>query len=283
MTTNAAEAPHEVPAVGPSKSEAPKQERERSTIDFPYLSLDVAIEIVKAVHETGGTRAEFDQVAAHIGESAKGSAFRNKVTTARTFGLATYSTGTITLTPLGSRLADPDQEKGAKAEAFLSVPLYKRLYEDFKGSVLPPTNAGLETVIEGLGVSTKQKDKARQAFQRSAQQAGFFAYGATKLVYPAIAATGTAKANLKVEEEGREHDQEEKGKKGGGGRGGNDNGQHPLIEGLLEELPKPKTEWPMEERKNWLEMASTIFNVIYKNSDDNRGSLRVVVEKASAK
>jgi len=39
----------------------------------------------------------------------------------------------------------------------------------------------------------------------------------------------------------------------------------------------------MEERKNWLEMASTIFNVIYKNSDDSRGSLRVVVEKASAK
>lgn len=58
---------------------------------------------------------------------------------------------------------------------------------------------------------------------------------------------------------------------------------HPLIVGLLEELPKPKTEWPFEERKRWLEMVAGIFNVIYKDSDDNRGVLRVTVEKSSAK
>jgi len=50
---------------------------------------------------------------------------------------------------------------------------------------------------------------------------------------------------------------------------------HPLIEGLLKELPEPKTEWPIEERKNWLEMVSGIFNVIYKTSDDSRGSLKL--------
>jgi len=233
------------------------------------------------VHSTGGARAGTDQVAAHMGESANGGAFRNKIATARIFGLATYASETITLTNLGSRLNDPDQEKAAKAEAFLTVPLYRRIYDDYKGLVLPPTNSALETVIEGYGVSTKQKDKARQAFQRSASLAGFFEYGNNKLVYPASAATGTAKAP-KVEDEGREHDQDEKGKKGGGG-GGNGGSQHPLIEGLLKELPQPKTEWAMEDRKNWLEMASTIFNVIYKNSDDSRGSLRVVVEKSSAK
>jgi hypothetical protein len=282
METAEAKVLQEAPTSEASTGGNQKQERERSTIEFPYLTLEVATEITKAVHARGGSRAGFDEVAAHIGESAKGSAFRNKVTTARSFGLATYSNGTITLTPLGSRLADPDQEKAAKAEAFLSVPLYKRLYDDFKGSVLPPTNAGLETVIEGLGVSTKQKDKARQAFQRSAQQAGFFAYGTTKLVYPTLAATSGSTTKPKVEEEEREHEREDKGKKGGN-NGGDGGSQHPLIDGLLKELPVPKTEWPMEERKNWLEMASTIFNVIYKNSDDSRGSLRVVVEKSPAK
>jgi hypothetical protein len=38
----------------------------------------------------------------------------------------------------------------------------------------------------GLGVAKKQTDKARQTFQRSAQQAGFFAYGQDRLVMPAV-------------------------------------------------------------------------------------------------
>lgn len=254
-------------------------ERERSSISFPYLDLDVAVEIVRAVHATGGQQSQLDQVAAHLGESATGGSFRTKIITTGIFGLARYSTGTISLTALGSRITDPAQEKAAKAEAFLHVPLYKRIYDDYKGLVLPPTLAALESVMVTLGVAQKQKDKARQVFLRSAQQAGFFAYGTTKLVYPTgIAPTGSP-TKPKLEDEEHEH---EKGKRGGGA-GGNGGGQHPLIEGLLKELPEPKTEWAMEERKNWLEMASTIFNVIYKNSDDSRGSLRVVVEKASAK
>jgi hypothetical protein len=260
-----------------TESNKPKQERERSTIEFPYLSLDVGMEIAKAVHATGGTHASWDLIAAHMGESATGGAFRNKVTTARQFGLATSANGVVTLTSIGARLSDPDQEKAAKAEAFLQVPLYKRLYDDFKGLVLPATNTGLETVIENLGVSAKQKDKARQAFQRSAKEAGFFAYGASKLVYPVLGPAGNSPKPKDKEDPPLDPP---KGGNGGGGDGGN---QHPLIEGLLKELPEPKTEWAMEERKNWLEMASTIFNVIYKNSDDSRGSLRVVVEKGSAK
>lgn len=256
------------------------QERERSTIVFPYLSLDVAVEIVKAVHATGGQQSQMDQVAAHLDESPNGGAFRMKIVTSRIFGLVKYSTGTVSLTPLGSRITDPDQEKAAKAEAFLHVPLYKRIYDDFKGLVLPSTPAALESVMVTLGVAQKQKDKARQVFLRSAQQAGFFAYGTTKLVYPTITATG-ATPKPKVDEE--EHEREDKGRNGGGGGGNDGGGQHPLIEGLLKELPQPKTEWTMEDRKNWLEMASTIFNVIYKNSDDSRGALRVVVERGSAK
>lgn len=276
--TEAAKKEEQVPVV-PTASDA-AQERERSTIVFPYLSLDVAVDIVKAIHATGGQQSQMDQVAAHLGESANGGSFRTKIVTSRIFGLLKYSTGTLSLTPLGSRITDPDQEKAAKAEAFLHVPLYKRIYDDFKGLVLPPTAAALESVMVTLGVAQKQKDKARQVFLRSAQQAGFFAYGTTKLVYPTIAVTASTPKS-KVDE--GEQEKEDKVKNGGGSGGNGGGGQHPLIEGLLRELPEPKTEWTMEDRKNWLEMASTIFNVIYKNSDDSRGALRVVVERASAK
>ena len=242
--------------------------------------MDVAVEIAKTVHDLGGTKCQWDQLAAKLNQAAKGGGFRTRVMTAKTFGLVTYSQGIVTLTLLGSRLSDPAQEVAAKADAFLAVPLFSKIYEQFKGGVLPPA-AGLETAMVALGVTPKQKDTARQVFQRSATEAGFFAYGSSRLVLPSFKSSAAAQPKDSDDTKNGGVDHAPKKKSGNGG--GDDGSQHPLIEGLLKELPEPKTEWPMEERKNWLEMASTIFNVIYKNSDDSRGSLRVVVEKASAK
>ena len=49
--------------------------------------------------------------------------------------------------------------------------------------MLPPA-AALEREMGQLGVASKQTGKARQAFERSAEQAGFFAHGADRLVMP---------------------------------------------------------------------------------------------------
>jgi hypothetical protein len=265
----------------------PKQERERSTIEFPYLSLDVAIEIVMAVHATGGQKSLIVQTAAHLDEKPNTGAFRNKLATARIFGLATYSiaAGSVALTPLGSRLTDPDQEKGAKAEAFLNVPLYRRIYDQYNGVVLPPTSAALETALVSLGVAAKQKDKARQAFQRSAQQAGFFAYGTTKLVYPVLSGKDIKGApangddpNKKSPKDKDEDEEEKKLKKGGSGEPPT---YHPFIAGLLETLPPtgvPKTEWTLQGRQDWLQTAAGIFNLIYKTSAEDKGTVTVSLE-----
>ena len=246
--------------------------RERSTIEFPYLDLDAAVEIAKGVHQVGGSSCGWDQLAAQLGQEATSGGFRLRVMTAKTFGLVTYGQGTVTLTELGKKLNDPQQEKAARVDAFLAVPLYCAIYEAFKNVTLPPADA-LETEIAKLGVAPKQKGKARQAFQRSATSAGFFWSGPNRLVKPAIkgsaAATPAPQVDPDQTEKKKEKEDEER--------------KHPLIEGLIRELPKPQSEWTTEDRKKWLEMASTIFNVIYKDSDDSRGSLRVVVEKASAK
>lgn len=255
---------------------APTQERERSTISFPYLSLDVAVEIVKAVHATGGQQSQMDQVAAHLNEAASGGAFRTKIVTARIFGLIKYSTGSVSLTSLGSRITDPDQEKAARADAFLHVPLYKRIYDDFKGLVLPPTPEALESVMVSLGVAQKQKDKARQVFLRSAQQAGFFAYGTTKLVYPTL--NGTTQSTTSKEKTDRNSDDSAGGGSSGSGGGGQ---YHPFIQGLLQTLPPPNTDWPLSARKKWLQSALSIFDVIYDGAEDGQ-TLAVKLEKGSA-
>jgi hypothetical protein len=67
---------------------------------------------------------------------------------------------------------DPQQEREARARAFLSVPLYKAIYDKYKGGVLPPA-AALERDVVGLGVAEKQTGRARQVFERSAEQTGF--------------------------------------------------------------------------------------------------------------
>jgi hypothetical protein len=285
MSVTEAEVAQSTPSEEAPKNK-PKQQREQSTIDFPYLGLDVAVEVVKAVNATGGQASRIEQAAAHLGEKPNTGAFRNKLAAARTFGLATYSYagGTVALTPLGLQVADPDQEKKAKAEAFLQVALYRRVYEEYKGVALPPTTQALEAAMVGMGVSVKQKDKARQVFQRSAQEAGFFAYGATKLVYPALGSqTGTPK--LKDSED---QAAEQKPKNGGDDGDGGGKKRHPFIEGLLETLPPvalgmAKTAWSFKDRQDWLQTAAGIFNLIYTAGpeDDKDGKVIVSVTPAS--
>jgi hypothetical protein len=256
-----------------------KQKREQSTIDFPYVSLDDAIVVAKAVHKLGGNQCRLESLAAELGHDTMNSGgFRQKLSAAHMFGFTSLSQGVVTLKADGAKILDPQQEKLSRVDAFLKIPLYKQIYEDFKNGTLPPPQ-GLETAMIKLGVSSKQAAKARQAFQKSAKEAGFFAYGATKLVYPAL---GSAAIAPKVNEP-EEVTPEPKVKNGNGGDGGDGKKRHPFIEGLLETLPPAalgaqKTEWSLKDRQDWLQTAAGIFNLIYKaHAEDKGGSVSVSV------
>ncbi len=262
------------PAVPPEAA----TERETSTIGFPYTDLDNGAEVVRGVHHAGGTACDYDQLAAQLKAEAKGGGFRMRVNGAKTFGLISYERGgRITLTELGRQLTDPHQERAAKVAAFLSVPLYQRVYEQFKGSPLPP-QAGLERAIESMGVGAKVKDKARQVMLRSAKQAGFFDATHDRLVKPAIRQElrdtpdqGAAQQARSGEDARTARSPQGEGGSGGSG-GGSDGGggqRHPLIQGLLMTLPDPGSEWEPEARKNWLTMANSIFTMIYAGNSGN--------------
>jgi hypothetical protein len=264
-----------------AQSQEPESERERSTIVFPYGDLEDAYSIAKAVHTVGGSTCEWDQVAAHLGQSPGGGGFRQKMITAKIFGVVTYSQGKVSLTPLGGRLCDPKQEKMAKAEAFLAVPLYRAIYDKFKGIALPQASA-LEAEMVTLGVGKNVKDKARQVFQRSANQAGFFWSGPDRLVMPAKGNAPIEASDPTEDHDGGEESSEKNQRRNSGGNGGGGS-RHPLIEGLMGELPAPKTPWPLEAQKNWLQLASSLFKVSYESPDDGRATLRIEVQKDSSK
>jgi hypothetical protein len=248
-------------------------ERGRSTISFPYNDLDDVVNVAKAVQAVGGTSCHWDELAAKLGAASSNSGtFRLRLLAAKTFTVLTYDKGVVTLTSLGSRICDPQQERAARVEAFLAVPLYFKVYEEFKSGSLPPIS-GLENFMVKVGVAEKQKDKARQVFQRSAKQAGFSEY-ADRLVMPSIKASAAAPAAPVVEPE------PEKKKKV---RDEDEDDLHPFIKGLLTKLPKPDDEWTQEGRAKWLETAANIFDLLYKNSDDNNRVISIRVEKDSAR
>jgi hypothetical protein len=120
------------------------------------------------------------------------------------------------------------------------------MYEQYRGQVLPPPPA-IERHMEQLGVSPKQKGRARQVFQSSARYAGFVDPANGRFIRP-----GT----------GSESERPPKPRDAGGG--GDEPPLDPLIAALIQKLPAAgTTEWRVEDRVMWLQMAEMAFQMAY--------------------
>lgn len=242
-----------------------RTENMRSTIGFPYFDLEAAESVAQAVYARAGISAcPLDELSAEMGVTMSGN-FRLKNAAAKLFNLVDKEgPSAFKLTDLGLRLVDDSAAPEARANAFLSVPLYAALYEMYRGKLLPPTKA-LEREIANLGVSVKQATKARQIFQKSAKRSGFFDSGEDRLVKPRIIEGSGATENPQSPEPVSQTDaapshapQNTYGGNGGGG------GYHPFVEGLLQTMPEPGTLWAIEGRAAWLEAAANVFKLMYQ-------------------
>jgi hypothetical protein len=228
--------------------------RERSKIGFPYMDLESAVALATAIHaNVGSGECDDPQLAAWSKQSAKASTFRVQVYAARTFGLLENDGGKHKLTKLGRMIVDPNQAREGRAQAFLAVPLFKAIYEKYKGGVIPPP-AALERDIVTLGVSDKQKGRARQVFEKSADESGFFEHGKDRLVMPGVPSHEPTADEGKV-------------KNGNGGdRGGGDAGKlklDPLLIELLRKIPAPDNGWPAPQRIRWFKTFAMNVSQIY--------------------
>jgi len=247
-------------SMAEAKASSDDAGRQRSTIAFPYVSLNDAMKLAEAIHGNVGLgECDDAQLAAWTGQSTKSSGFRVQLSGARMYGLIqTDGNGRHRLTDLGQMVIDPSRAREGKATAFLNVPLYKAIFEKYRSGILPPNAAALEREMVSLGVSDKVKDRARQAFEKSAEQSAFFEHGKNRLVMPGFAARDTARDEPKAEPEALAHG----GGNGGGGGSGVD--IDPIIRGLLVRLPKSGEVWPEEERKLWLQLLEGSFKLIYQ-------------------
>jgi len=241
------------------------QTRQRSAIQFPYNHFDDAAKIAGGIHDNvgNGTCAPA-QLAAWTSQSPKSSGFRMQLAAARLFGLIEGEGETLRLAALGKQLHDPNTSRKAKADAFLNVPLFAALYQSHKDGVLPPA-AALEREIAELGVAVKQKDRARQVFERSADQTGFFAFGKNRLVMPAIA--------VKDGDEKKDEIPKGGGGGGGGGTGGGNGGKDelgldPLLLELLRKIPRTGEAWPKDKRIRWFKTFAMNVSQVYDDENE---------------
>jgi hypothetical protein len=236
-------------------AEAAGGKYERSSIEFPYGDLDDAAGIARAIQTNAGMSCSLSQLAAFVGAPISSGAFRLRVSNARIYGLTENARREVTLTPLGRRIADPVAEPSARVDAFLHVPLYQRIFEAHDGYTLPGPGP-LERFMRDAGVAPKQTGKARQAFMRSARQAGVFAHGEDRLVRPSFPDTpGTRPIEPPRDSE--------KGKDTNGG-----GGDLPPLDGLILALvkklpPADQKEWKVADRVMWLQMAAMAFQMAY--------------------
>jgi hypothetical protein len=237
--------------------------REQSTIQFPYMDLETAMSVASAILRGGGVAVSRDQLAGLMNQSAGGGNFVQKTAAARLFGMIAFNGGKYELTDLGFNILDSDEtrQRTARKEAFLNVPLYRKTYEEFRNKQLPPRPHGLAQAFIKFGVVPNQKTNARLAFDKSALQAGFFAAGQDRLVEPIIGGSSSTERNRTVVDEIDLTDEDHppaivRGKP-------NLSGFHPFIQGLLDTLPEPATNWTIEGRAKWLQAAANIFDLIY--------------------
>lgn len=238
-------------------------QRQRSTIGFPYSDYESAAAVALAIHGNvgHGTCSATAQLAPWMNQSPKSSSFRTQLAAARLFGLIeSENSESYKLTALGTRVVDPAQARAAKAESFLKVPLFAALFEKYKGGVTPPS-AALEREIAALGVSEKQKARARQVFESSAAQTGFREQGPNRLVMPAVVVPPPPPPGG-----------ETPGNGGGGGGGGGGSGLQldldPLLIALLQKIPPQGQEWPQERRLRWFKTFAMNVSQVYDDDDD---------------
>lgn len=256
------------------KSAEAKKPRGVSGTAYTYFDLDQSIKVAEAIHEKGGGSAEPDQLAAWLGYSTtKSGTYLTRVASARQFGLIEPTAGGgLAITDRARTIMAPvmpDDSLNAKVEAFLDVELFAKVYEQFKGSSLPPAGGLKNLFQQTYKILPDRIPQALRVFLNSAEQAGFFRTTGDRgrLVKPtAHGAVRTPAADpAKKDDAQQTQAQHEKSRSHGSDTAA---GVHSAIIGLLRDLPPPGTTWNPKKKQRFLDAFKAAIDHIYPEDDE---------------
>lgn len=239
---------------------------------YPTYDLNACIALAKKVKDEGGNDCTPEQLGALLGyKNTNGGGFATRVSNAKLFGLVETVQGRYRITQRAETILYPTSEserQKMQVDAFLSVPMYKRVYEMHKGQRLPEALGMQNLLHRQFGIPTGDRlVNALRVLMESADQAGFFRSTQgrrTNLVLPIITqpAPQTGEGTVAEQRDGGA------GGAGGGGAGGTGNGgglgtRGKLLDGMWEMLPSGDM-WSEAELQTWLKMLTMALRVRYR-------------------
>ena len=142
-----------------------------NVLDYTTKSFEDCLELAEAVHSLGGTCSP----ASAAGEMDKklGGSFTDRMSSSVKFGLIIRDSGELILTELFKQIKNllSDEEKVSLLQkSFLSIELYKALYEKFKKLTLP---GNLKNVLfRDFKIPEKQASRVSKYFISGARYVG---------------------------------------------------------------------------------------------------------------
>jgi len=208
------------PEAAPSKTEV----KSRSEVRSPIYDLSESVGVADAIHKKGGGVASLAQLAAFLSyKGVNNGAFLSRVASAKLFGLVEGKGAGLTISPLAQRVlmpTFPEQTEQALREAWLGIPLFKAVFDEFDGRELPPEFGMKNLFRTRFGIPSARLSLAYKAMMDSADQAGLFRTkgSRTQLIIPSVQrqSGGAATSATDIGNDEAVH---------GGGNGGGDGGR----------------------------------------------------------
>ncbi len=255
-------------------SEAREANLSRAGMTAPYFDLSASISVAEIIYNKGGGTSSSDQLAAWLGyKSTNSGTYLTRVSAAnKHFGLITSDGGEgFAVTDRGRSILSPvtaSEAASAKVDAFLAVPLFAKVFEQFRGGQLPP-EVGLKNLLRNTyKIVPDRVPQTVRVFLNSAEQAGFFSATGdhSRLVKPT--GPSTIINTPPPISPGDDSSPPTAAEKRQGGNGGNGpTGVHFAIMGLLNELPAPGTPWSAQKKQRFIEAFKATIEFIYPTED----------------
>lgn len=255
----------------------------KSEIAFPYFALDKSIEVARVIHDRAGGRCDRAQLASLLNYSGvKNGGFLTRVSAAKMFGLIDEIGDAIILTERAKKIlapVRPADAEHAKLDAFMSVELYRRVYEDFENNTLPAA-VGLKNLFQNeYKVVPLQVDAALRNLMDSAESAGLFRMTGTRsrMIKPIINGTKDPEPTPVPTPQPTHAPAAGKGGDLGGGGGGSGSGGggngldgvHPALAGLMRTLPPVGTKLGPKRRAALFDAFKSTVNFVYPEEEDD--------------
>jgi len=236
----------------------------------PYFDLDASIKVADVIYNKGGGTCTEDQLAMWLNYSTvRSGTFLTRVSAAnKHFGLITQQGDHFAVNDRAQKILSPvmpDDAVNGKIEAFLAVPLFAKVYEQFRGTQIPK-DAGLKNLFQNhYKVVPDRVGSAVRVFLNSAEQAGLLSSDRSRLVRPVGASIPSNKPPAASPPKEDVPVVAEKPRFYGGGDA--PIGVHSAIIGLLRELPPPSTAWPEKKKKQFLDAFKATLDFIYQDEE----------------